>query len=174
MRPHNDSLEPTRRPAVVLGPELRPGPLQFSSSVRGTLSRMCTMTSRRTATRIALLLFALASLGCRLGPESCDTGVEPAIDVVIADALTGAPLANNAAGLVEAGTFVDSLRPYRDNGTGQLISRATTRTPPGTYNVRVTHDGYEPWVLANVRVRAGACGMETRVLTAELQPVSVP
>ena len=131
------------------------------------------MTSRRMTTRLVLLL-ALASSGCHLGPETCDTGVEPAIDVVITDALTGAPLANDAVGLVEAGTFVDSLQPNRGDGSGQLISRATTRTPPGTYTVRVTHEGYEPWVVANVRVRAGSCGIETRLLTAELQPLGAP
>jgi hypothetical protein len=125
------------------------------------------------ATRVVLLC-ALASSGCRLGSEACDTGVEPAIDVVITDALTGAPLATDAVALVEAGTFVDSLQPHRGDGSGQLISRASTRTPPGTYIVRVTHEGYEPWVLANVPVRAGNCGMETRLLTAELQPLGAP
>ena len=132
------------------------------------------MISRRMSTRVGLLLFALAASGCRLGPETCDTGIEPAIDVAITDALTGAPLANDAVGLVEAGTFVDSLQPHRGDGSGQLISRATTRTPPGSYTVRIMHDGYEPWVLANVRVRAGSCGPETQLLTAQLQPLSAP
>lgn len=132
------------------------------------------MTFRRMTAHVALVLATLAYSGCRLGPETCDTGVEPAIDVVITDALTGAPLADNAVGLAEAGTFVDSLQPHRGDGSGQLISRATTRTPPGTYTVRVTHEGYEPWVLANVRVRAGSCGMQTRLLTAELQPLGAP
>ena len=132
------------------------------------------MMSRRMAAHVGLLLSVLASSGCRLGPETCDTGIEPAIDVAIMDALTGAPLANDAVGLVEAGTFVDSLQPHRGDGSGQLISRATTRTPPGTYTVRVMHEGYEPWVLGNVRVRAGSCGLETQLLTAELQRLSAP
>jgi hypothetical protein len=124
--------------------------------------------------RRVVLLAAVACSACRLGPETCDTGIEPAIDVVIIDAVTGAPLAHDATGIVRAGTFIDSLRPHRGDGTGHLISRATTQTPPGTYDVLVTHDGYEPWRLSNVRVRAGSCGAETRVLTAELQPSGTP
>jgi hypothetical protein len=132
------------------------------------------MMYRRLSTRVGLLLLALASSGCRLGPETCDTGIEPAIDVTITDALTGAPLATDAVALAEAGLYVDSLQPHRRDGSGQLISRATTRTPPGSYIVRVMHDGYEPWALANVHVRAGSCGPETQLLTAKLQPLRAP
>lgn len=130
------------------------------------------MTLRGLATHGSLLIAILAA-ACRLGPETCDTSVPPAIDVEIVDAVTRVPLAKDAIGLVQAGAFVDTLRPHRSDGS-QLVSRATTRTGPGTYDVRVTHDGFEPWILANVRVSVGSCGTEPRVLTAELQPVSTP
>jgi hypothetical protein len=129
------------------------------------------MISRRIA-QIGLLA-ATASAACRLGGEACDTSVPPAIEVVILDAETKAPRADDAVGIVQAGSFVDTLRPNRSDGT-QVISRATTQTGPGTYDVFITHAGYEPWSLTDVRVGTGRCGMETHALTAELQPASAP
>lgn len=123
-------------------------------------------------TRLMVVSAIVVATGCNLG-ETCDTGIEPAIEVVIVDAITGEPLAENAAGVAQTGTFIDSLRPHRGEA-GQLISRATTQAPPGTYEVRVTHDGYEPWSASNIRVSAGSCGPRTRRLTAELQPSGTP
>jgi hypothetical protein len=130
------------------------------------------MISRRRAAQVGLLA-AMVSTACRLGGELCDTSIPPAIEVVILDAVTNAPRAEDAVGIVQAGTFVDTLRPARSDGT-HLLSRATTQTGPGTYDVLITHEGYEPWSLANVRVGTGRCGMETHALTAELQPASTP
>ena len=126
----------------------------------------------------ALLLACGALAGCHNpfagGGYSCPAMIRPAIVVVIRDARTGAPLANDARGAVHDQAYVDSLIPYegRDTGAGPLllISRRAADERAGSYYVEVNHPGYRTWSLAGVRAVVGQCGVETRRLSASLEP----
>jgi hypothetical protein len=53
--------------------------------------------------------------------------------------------------------------------TSYLMAAADER--PGTYDVTVAVDGYQPWAVAGVEVLAGECHVLTQHLTALLEPI---
>jgi hypothetical protein len=125
----------------------------------------------------ALVLASLGLAGCHnpfAGGYSCPAVVNPAIVVEIRDARTDAPVANGARGAVHEGAYVDSLTPYEGFGTAPftLVSRRAADERPGTYSVEVNHPGYRAWNVAGVRAVSGQCGVETRRLSAALEPSS--
>ena len=127
---------------------------------------------RQTAPRlIALGLLACGAAGCgALGPHACDTGIRPAVEVVVTDAVTGQPAAGGAAGVVRDGAYVDSLRFARGSGDGTVLSLRAADERPGTYAVEVRKPGYLPWTAAGVRVGRGDCHVRTVTVHAALQP----
>ena len=106
------------------------------------------------------------------GGYSCPAYIKPAIVVTIRDASTGAPLATAARGAVHDVGYIDSLTPHAGIGPDLkiLVSRRAADERPGTYFVEVKHPGYRPWTLSGVRAVAGVCGVETRRLSAALEP----
>jgi hypothetical protein len=90
----------------------------------------------------------------------------PAIVVEISDSVTGAPLAEQAYGVVRDRDYVDSLRPYRF-AKERIMTAARKRA--GTYDVTVEHAGYAPWTKKGVKVSGGECYAITVELKARLQ-----
>lgn len=124
---------------------------------------------------VALTL--LVPLACRnpfAGGYACTADVRPAIEVEILDAVTGAPLAQAATGVVRDGAFADSLRPARflNYDPASMVSRQAAGERPGTYSVEVQRGGYHTWTASNVSVGRNSCHVETRTLRANLVPVA--
>lgn len=103
---------------------------------------------------------------------ACTLDVSPAIEVVIVDAVTEAPLAEAARGIVRDGAYADSLQPWTHTIEGEMASRAAALGRPGRYDVEVAVPGYVPWLRLGVLAPAGRCGVETTALRAILQPSS--
>lgn len=106
----------------------------------------------------------------RGGSASCGLSVEPAVVVEISDAVTGAPLAAVARGVVRDGEYGDSLRPHQGRGTVPyvLTSRAAAYERAGTYSIEVHAPGHQAWRLHGVRVGRSECHVRTRYLRANL------
>jgi hypothetical protein len=111
---------------------------------------------------IAFLLGACTEPGCTLVAV-------PGVVVEIRDGADGAPLAATARGLVQDGSYTDSLELFGAAESGEAISRAAAIERPGVYAVVVEHDGYEQWRREGVRVRGGDCHVRTEHLRADLQ-----
>jgi len=130
--------------------------------------------TRRPARRVlimALSLFTVAE-ACRAADHTgpvCAPTLGEAVAVVVRDAQTGAPLAAEARGVVQEGSYVDSLRPEPlQQPTQWTLVGGGDRA--GTYTVVVEHQGSVPWQRSGVVVNRGACGVETVTLTADLEP----
>jgi hypothetical protein len=115
------------------------------------------------------LVVCISGAACEL-PVDCDTGVEPTIDVIITDSVTGEPRAREAWGDAASGGFTDSLRLHLATGNLVWLSRAAW-VPGGVYTVRVFADGYAPWQRAGVRSRSERCGTVTVTIEARLVPL---
>lgn len=115
---------------------------------------------------------ALALAGCVDNLAICvDTGSEAAIVVQIRDAVTGAPLAAGARGAIRDGAYVDSLRPPTSDASGRLLALDGGAGRPGTYEVTVIYPGYRIWQQDGVVVGTGSCGVASRLLHADLEPL---
>ena len=119
-------------------------------------------------------LLALGSLACR--NVDCATAPGPLLRIEVVDRATAAPRAAGALGLVLVGdSAIDSLHAESDDPSERYLYWQDG--PPGAYDVRVEHAGYEPWTQAMVDVgrstsACGAGGMQE--LRAELTALSAP
>lgn len=118
----------------------------------------------------AILSATLILTGCRNSPTGppigyCTAPRSIAVIVTALDSVSRASVADSARGVVQSGTYVDSLQ--LDFG----VLEGGTKL--GTYQVTVQRPGYAQWVRTNVRVtRQGPCGNVIPVqLTALLQHV---
>jgi hypothetical protein len=106
--------------------------------------------------------------GCNvLVPTGCTLEALPYLVVEVRDARTGAPAAMGATGMVQEGSFIDTL--YAIN---ELVLETFEYERAGTYNVRIQKAGYQDWTAQDVRVKKGRCGVETVTLRARLEPAS--
>lgn len=113
----------------------------------------------------ALLLAA----GCGTdGPNAACTAIRSiAIEVNVTDSVTGLARADSATGLVQSGSYSDSLLPF--GGTTNLLFAGDRL---GTYTVTVSRPGYAAWSRTGIAVTTqGVCGNVLPVhLDAPLQP----
>ena len=117
----------------------------------------------RPAQPISFGTLALLAACSNNDAVSCTAQFVPAVVVEVRDSVTQVPLAG-ARGIVQDGTFIDSLRP----SGGSTLQAAGER--PGTYRVAVGHAGYADWVVTGVRVQRDICHVVTVTLQAALQP----
>jgi hypothetical protein len=134
------------------------------------------MKSGASAGRIircaAIVALAAASGACRsvtAGGSACTAEVVPGIAVAVRDQATGAPAAQDAVGTITSGTYSEHMRLIgSDNGAPLVLGGADERE--GTYTVRITKTGYQPWEQSNVRVVQGVCHVITTEILATLVP----
>ena len=137
-------------------------------------------------TRTTLAIALLAVLACSdrgvlpLAPPSLDCSraspdPQPGILVLITDIRTGRPLAEGARGAVHEGTYVDSLRRANyanlKDPSPDAVTRAAAPERPGTYFVELLHEGYFPFLLDGVMVRAGDCHVRFQGVQARMVPL---
>jgi hypothetical protein len=89
------------------------------------------------------------------GPNmACTATRSIAIEVSVTDSITGQNLADSATGLVQAGSYSDSLVAYNSPATVLLGGNQL-----GTYTVTVSRPGYATWSRSGIAVsQKSACG----------------
>ena len=122
---------------------------------------------------LCMLGCAVAS-GCNLADVSCPQIAAPAVLLQIREAGTGFPAADGARGIVQDGTYSDSLRvvawePPAAPDTKLYMAAAFDR--PGTYSVTLEKQGYQTFQQAGVVVGTNECGTEQAQITVMLVPV---
>lgn len=89
----------------------------------------------------------------------------PVINVRVRDAVTTAPAAAGATGLIESGDFLAELHAQSDG-----LTLAAILGPPGGYRVTVQKPAYQDW-QRDIPVGANVCGTRSVRLDASIQPI---
>ena len=100
----------------------------------------------------------------------CTTEARPAIQISVTDSLTGVAAGITSLSIsARQGSVRDSLfYPVVPAGTG-VLSQGLAYERPGTWDVRVTADGYRPWAALGVVVTNDLCHVITVPISARLQ-----
>ena len=99
----------------------------------------------------------------------CTPSIEPAITVTVSDAQTGTPL--KATIIVKDGNFQEELKLRGVTAAGQIIYGGAFERP-GVYTVRTSRDGYETFVIEEVKVAKDECHVITRKIRVALEPIN--
>lgn len=148
-----------------------PGPSRSRASTtagcKGGAPRSATVVrTGRLSPGAVLLAVTLAACNSR-ALLNCVAEPAAALDVTIVDARTGAYLAAGATVLARDGSFSEWLGPGNYAPGGDLASRRGAFGRPGTYDVTVSHPGYEDW-STRARVGSDRCGAVTVPIRAVL------
>ena len=108
--------------------------------------------------------------GCDFGNPICPTVADPAVIVEVRNAVTEAPEAENAEGVLIDGNYIDSLRIKEETDEGIPVALAGGFERAGTYTVRIDKPGFQTWTREGVDVDEGECGPETERLNARIEP----
>lgn len=130
------------------------------------------MLSEYLGTFSAVLITFVPSITqaeARKNMTGCTPSIEPAITVTVSDAQTGTPL--KATILVEDGNFQEQLKLRGVTAAGQIIYGGAFERP-GVYTVRTSKDGYETFVMENVKVERDECHVISRNLRVTLKPIN--
>lgn len=116
---------------------------------------------------IALLLLG----SCSTGPIVCPAD-EPefAVQVSFYDAVAQQRLLGPTPGVIEEGSYRDSLRVFAFDLHGAVASMAAGRGREGTYRLTAKRDGYGEYSRSNIRVESAGCGVIPVRIDAQLQP----
>ena len=119
-----------------------------------------------------LLTTAAGCRGVVTTQHACTGSIEHALEIRVEDALTGAPIAEDAIAVAREGAFSEQLRVVRwmPSGPGRVATTlGGVDERPGTYGVEIQLSGYARWDTTAVRVRKGPCHVETARMVARLQ-----
>jgi hypothetical protein len=89
--------------------------------------------------------------------------------VTVSDAQTGTPL--KATIIVKDGNFQDELKIRGVTAAGQIIYGGAFERP-GVYTVITSTDGYESFVIEEVKVDQDECHVITRNIRVVLKPIN--
>ena len=127
---------------------------------------------RRLVVAAAAAVFAFGATAC-IGPfESCDDVGNFGIQITVVDSVTGKAPVGTALLVLTEGEYTEAAQATLQVSNGILVV-AGAHERPGTYSLRITVPGYQPWTASGVRVsESGRCdNVETVKLTARLRPV---
>lgn len=115
---------------------------------------------------IAIVALLLTACG---GDDLCIAEPQHAVIVRVYDAALDNRITQIVRGVIQQGTYVDSLARYSfdDAGTESLAAGPGRH---GVFEMRLEAPGYKPWVKQDVLVGAGRCGTITRHLVVEMEP----
>ena len=128
--------------------------------------------SRRLATFAAAAAITMGPTAC-IGPfESCEGVGNFGVQITVVDSVTGKAPVGTAVLILTEGEYTEAAQATLQVSNGTLIV-AGAHERPGTYSLRLTVAGYQPWTASGVRVsESGRCDeVDTVKLTARLRPV---
>ena len=126
-----------------------------------------------------LVLIASVLAGCSRSHEDpsepasgvlCPLNIRfvPGIVVEVRDMLTNDPIASNAIGTLQNGTYQETMQPYKAPQDSALLSLQGAIERPGTYDVLVQESGYRDWSMQHVTVQFVGCDVVTVYLEADM------
>lgn len=121
-----------------------------------------------TFSAILIALVPAITKGEAKNMTGCTPSIEPAITVTVSDAQTGTLL--KATIIVEDGNFQEELKLWGVTAAGQIIYGGAFERP-GVYTVRTSRDGYETFVIEEVKVANDECHVITRNIRVALKPI---
>lgn len=139
---------------------------RLETHLRGLSS--CRKHSRRVASIASL--FIISAVGCELFAPKGDCTAVPryALQVVIADSISGTGVASGATVLARDGNYADSVQiPVGPNLDDLHPLLGLGR--PGLYALSVRKAGYRDWTRSGIRVKSGNCGPERVTVAVLLQ-----
>jgi hypothetical protein len=122
-----------------------------------------------TFSAIIIALVPTITKGEAKNMTGCTPSIEPAITVTVSDAQTGTPL--EATIIVKDGNFQEELKLWGVTAAGQIIYGGAFERP-GVYTVRTSRDGYETFVIEEVKVAKDECHVITRKIKVALKPIN--
>ncbi len=122
-----------------------------------------------TFSAIIIALVPTITKGEAKNMTGCTPSIEPAITVTVSDAQTGTPL--KATIIVKHGNFQEELKLWGVTAAGQIIYGGAFERP-GVYTVRTSRDGYETFVIEEVKVAKDECHVITRKIKVALKPIN--
>ena len=128
--------------------------------------------SRRLAAFAAAAAITIGTTAC-IGPfESCEGVGNFGVQITVVDSVTGRAPVGTAVLILTEGEYTESAQATLQVSNGTVIV-AGAHERPGTYSLRITVAGYQPWTASGVRVsESGRCDeVDTVKLTARLRPV---
>ena len=122
----------------------------------------------RTRAVTLLVVTSIVVTACD-NPGACTLGIEPAIEIVVNDSITGEAAATDAVGILIMGSeqLPMSIVGVDPEGRPNLLAGGGE---PGEYDVRVEKSGYETWRRDGIEVESNNCGLITERFEARLQP----
>ena len=111
-----------------------------------------------------LFLLPLLLSACDTGTDPCTEEARAGLSVLIREAGTDLPAAEDAAVVAGKGAFTEALAPLDSLRFYGLFER------PGVYRITVTKPGYGVFDTSGVRVEADRCHVELTTITVRLQP----
>lgn len=114
-----------------------------------------------------LVACCLAQPACLSDPGDCTTDLRWGLRVTVRNAETGAPAGLGAIVTATDGAHLETLQPFADS-----LSFFGAAERPGSYDVRVSRAGFEPWSRQDVKVRDGGCHVVTTDLDVRLEPLA--
>ena len=121
--------------------------------------------------RLTVAMFAVAGaffIACNDAPTDpivCTEEFRFGLSIRVLDGATGAGAAEGARGTITEGDYVEELQVFGNDGMFGAGERA------GTYDIRITKQGYEEWTASQVTVTADECHVHTVSLQANLVPL---
>lgn len=94
-----------------------------------------------------------------------------AVEVTFRDQATGELLIGPTPGMIQDGTYQDSLRVSAVTSGGEAARMAAGRERPGTYALTAKRDGYKPLSRTGIVVNASSCGVMPVFLDVSLEPL---
>lgn len=130
--------------------------------------------------RIVLLVVTVGLLcGCSSDSGDPDGGdqvlcplwIAPGMMVEVRDAVTGLPAACGAEATAESDAHTETLTTGVDCNTFTDALHMSGVQHPGTYTLTIAKQGYQPWILGNIEVTGGVCGLIPVRMLVNLTPI---
>ena len=105
--------------------------------------------------------------------QGCTTELVPGIVIEIRDAVSDAPIAENAVVVITDGDYQETLTvsAYEGPDPSSAYAVAGAYERPGIYDIELNLAGYESWFRTQVEVEAGVCHVNTVTFTVRLSAI---
>lgn len=123
--------------------------------------------------RLFLFIFPMLVIPACLGTTGpdCTAAIMNGLLVRVRDSVTNIPAGSGATVTAEDGSYFETLLYLGSHTPLDSLTFQGATERPGTYTVRVSKGGYQPWTRTGINVPAGECHVTSVEVAARLQPL---